>query len=200
MACREALDGAGACQRERTDWTFSAGNTPPLESAGKAADAPERGARRPPLTRPSYGTATCKGSVVPSAGDPGRGRHQFSDAMIGDLVCSNRCGPRPLAPWRGGRGPRWHSWGDVCSGLGPRRAGLPRHGRWAINLGVVARRGGSRRREGTGPGHGRIPYQRLPQFEAVTPRAITGAGVRYTSGPVAHEAMKRSPLLRWPSG
>ena len=94
--------------------------------------------------------------------------------MIGDLVCSNRCGlgPRPLAPWRGGRGPRWHSWGDVCSGLGPRRAGLPRqprraglprHGRWAINLGVVARRGGSRRREGTGagPGHGRIPYQRL---------------------------------------
>jgi hypothetical protein len=58
MARREALDGAGACQRERTDWTFSAGDTPPLESAGKAADAPERVLDGPLLTRPSYGTTT----------------------------------------------------------------------------------------------------------------------------------------------
>ena len=38
------------------------------------------------------------------------------------------------------------------------------------------------------------------QFEPVAPLAITGAGVRYTSGLVFHEATTRSPLLRWRSG
>ena len=46
-ARREALDGAGACQRERTDRTFSAGAGHPLEPAGKDADARQSGARRP---------------------------------------------------------------------------------------------------------------------------------------------------------
>ena len=166
MARPEALDGAGACQRERTDWTFSAGDRPPLESAGNVAAVPERALDVPPLTRSELRNDDVQRSVVPSSRRSRTWPQQFSDVMIGDLVCSNRCGlgPRPLAPWRGGRGPRWPSWGDVCSGLRPRRAGLPRHGR---EVGDQPRRRrptcGSLRREGTGagPGHGRIPYQRL---------------------------------------
>jgi hypothetical protein len=51
-----------------------------------------------------------------------------------------------------------------------------------------------------GRGHGLIPYQRLPQLEAVGPLALTGAGVRNTSGLVAHETIRRSLLLSWRSG
>jgi hypothetical protein len=90
--------------------------------------------------------------------------------MIGDLACSNRSGlgPRPLTPWRGGRGSRWTSWGDVCRGLGPRRAGLPRHGRWANQ----PRRGRPTRRKspsgrcwwGSGPCAHSLPTTQ-PQFE-----------------------------------
>ena len=93
-----------------------------------------------------------------------------SHAISGGLACSTGLapGPRPLTRRRGGRGPRWPSWGDGLDGLGA-ASGFAPHGRWAIDLGVVARRGGSRRREGAGggPHHGRIRYQRLRWFESV---------------------------------
>ena len=65
--------------------------------------------------------------------------------------------------------------------------------------GPVTRTGGRRRqRAPAGPGHGRIPYQRR-HSSRLWPGVIPAAGVRYTSGSVAHVGNERSPL-RWRSG
>jgi hypothetical protein len=57
MARREALDVAGACERERTKWTFGAGDT---STAGEAAGAPEL----PFLTRTPWRTGTNPSSRI----------------------------------------------------------------------------------------------------------------------------------------